>query len=164
MIRMRGLRWRVANDAEWEALLSRVGRCGGGVRLAVFDVALRRWKHRAALDAALGAWTVGWDAIELAERLQGAGVPASAVMGARTLLRDAQIVARQAVGALEHPQVGASPAPQAAYRLSETPAPPKSAAPLFAADTRSVLREMLGYSGARIAELLEAGVVAETLV
>ena len=57
-------------------------------------------------------------------------------MGARTLLRDPQVAARQAVGALEHPQVGPSPAPQAAYRLSKTPAPPKSAAPLFASSTR----------------------------
>ena len=140
---MRGSRWRVANDAEWEALLSEWGDADVACD-SRFSTALRRWKHREALDAALGAWTVGWDAIELAERLQRAGVPASAVMGARTLLRDAQIVARQAVGALEHPQVGASPAPQAAYRLSETPAPPKSAGPLFAADTRSVLGRCWG--------------------
>ncbi len=151
------------DDAEWAALLREWGDADVACD-SRFSTSLRRWKHREALDAALGVWTMGWDAIELAERLQRAGVAASAVMGARTLLRDAQIVARQAVGALEHPQVGASPAPQAAYRLSETPSPPKSAAPLFAADTRSVLGEILGYSAERIGGLVAAGVVAETLV
>ena len=149
-------------DADWEALLSVWGdaEAAGDRR---FRTALRRWKHREALDARLGAWTAGFDAPELAERLQGAGAPASAVMGARTLLRDPQIAARQAVGGLEHAQVGLSPAPQAAYRLSATPAPPKSAAPLFARDTRPVLAALLGYSPERIEELIAAGVIAETL-
>ena len=150
------------SDAEWESLLS-VWRSEAAAADPRFATALRRWKQRAALDAALSAWTRQWEPLELAERLQRLGVPASAVMGARTLLRDPQIAARQAVGTLPHPQVGPSPAPQAAYRLSETPAPPRSAAPLFAADTRSVLADILGYSSERIEALLNAGAAAETL-
>lgn len=150
------------NDAEWEALLG-IWNNADIARDRRFRTALRRWKHRAVLDDLLAAWTVHFDALELAERLQDAGVPASAVMGARTLLRDPQVAARQAVGALEHPQVGPSPAPQAAYRLSETPAPPKSAAPLFARDTRPVLTELLGYSAERIDALIAAGEAADTL-
>ena len=150
------------NDAEWEALLG-VWNNADAASDRRFGTALRRWKHRAMLDDLLGAWTVQFPALELAERLQAAGVPASAVMGARTLLRDPQVAARQAVGALEHPQVGPSPAPQAAYRLSETPAPPKSAAPLFARDTRPVLTELLGYSAERIDALIAAGAAADTL-
>ena len=84
-------------------------------------------------------------------------------MGARTLLRDEQVQARQSVGGLDHPQIGLSPAPQAAYRLSETPAPPKNAAPLFAVDTVPALREILGYSEERIAELIESGVASDRL-
>ena len=84
-------------------------------------------------------------------------------MGARALLRDEQVLARQSVGGLAHAQVGLSPAPQAAYRLSETPAPPKNAAPLFAADTVPVLREILGYSESQTAELLESGAVSDRL-
>ncbi len=150
------------NDAEWDALLG-VWRDAAAASDLRFRTALRRWKHREALDNLLAEWTVQFDPLELAERLQAAGVPASAVMGARTLLRDPQVAARQAVGALQHPQVGPSPAPQAAYRLSETPAPPKSAAPLFARDTRPVLAELLGYSAERIDALIAAGVAADTL-
>lgn len=150
------------NDAEWEALLG-VWNNAAAARDRRFRTALRRWKHREALDGLLGAWTLQFDALELAERLQAAGVPASAVMGARTLLRDPQVAARQAVGALAHPQVGPSPAPQAAYRLSATPAPPKSAAPLFARDTRPVLAELLGYSAEQIDALIAAGIAADTL-
>ncbi len=150
------------NDVEWEALLG-VWRDDAAAVDPRFATALRRWKHRAALDALLAQWTAQFEALELAERLQRAGAPASAVMGARTLLRDPQVAARQAVGALEHPQVGPSPAPQAAYRLSETPAPPKSAAPLFAGGTRPVLANLLGYSPERIDQLIATGAAAETL-
>lgn len=150
------------NDAEWEALLS-VWRDDATAADPRFNTALRRWKHREALDALLAQWTAQSEALELAERLQRAGAPASAVMGARTLLRDPQVAARQSVGALEHPQVGPSPAPQAAYRLSETPAPPKSAAPLFANDTRPVLTNLLGYPPERINQLIATGAAAETL-
>ena len=150
------------SDTEWAALLS-VWRDDAVAADPRFATALRRWKHRAALDALLAQWTAQFEALELAERLQRAGAPASAVMGARTLLRDPQIAARQAVGALEHPQVGPSPAPQAAYRLSETPAPPKSAAPLFAGGTRPVLADLLGYSPERIDQLIATGGAAETL-
>ena len=150
------------DDEEWAGLLSVwcADAVAGDRR---FSTGLRRWRHRAVLDRLLGGWTVGFDPIELAERLQDAGVPASPVMGARTLLRDEQVLARQSVGGLMHPQVGLSPAPQAAYRLSETPAPPKHAAPLFAADTVPVMREILGYSEERIVELLESGAASDRL-
>ncbi len=149
-------------DAEWEALLSVWGNASVASDRR-FATCLRRWRHRAALDQCLGEWTTRWNPFELAERLQAAGAPASPVMGARSLLRDEQVRARQSVGGLPHPQVGLSPAPQAAFRLSQTPAPPKNAAPLFAADTVPVLREILGYSEARIAELLESGVASDRL-
>lgn len=150
------------SDAEWDGLLSiwRDDVVAGDGR---FSTGLRRWRHRAVLDELLGEWTVSLDPIELAERLQDAGVPASAVMGARTLLRDEQVLARGSVGGLMHPQVGLSPAPQAAFRLSLTPAPPKHAAPLFAADTVPVMRETLGYSEERIAELLASGAASDRL-
>ncbi len=150
------------DDDEWEALLG-VWREEAVVCDPRFRTGLRRWRHRAVLDQLLSGWTPSFDPIELAERLQDAGVPASPVMGARSLLRDEQVLARQSVGGLEHPQLGLSPAPQAAFRLSETPAPPKNAAPLFAVDTLPVLREILEYSEERIAELLESGAASDRL-
>ncbi len=149
-------------DAEWRGLMRIwADEC---IRTdSRFSTGLKRWRHRVELDRLLASWTCRHDASTLAERLQHEGVPASPVMGARTLLRDPQVAARQAVGGLEHPQVGLSPAPQAAYRLSESPAPPKSAAPLFAVDTIPVLRELLGYSEARIAELVTSGAASDRL-
>ena len=129
---------------------------GKTARVAVFAQG-----DQAASAEAAGADVVGLD--DLAERLQQAGAPASPVMGARTLMRDEHVLARQSVGGLEHPQIGLSPAPQTAFRLSETPTPPKNAAPLFAVDTLPVLREILGYSEERIAELLESGAASDRL-
>ena len=149
-------------DAEWEALLS-VWADSSVACDRRFATGLRRWKHRADLDALLREWTPLLDPFDLANRLQAAGVPASPVMGARTLLRDEHVLARQSVGGLSHPQVGLSPAPQAAFRLSDTPSPPKNAAPLFAADTVPVLRDILGYSEERIAELIESGAASDRL-
>ena len=150
------------DDSEWEALLS-VWQDEAVSCDRRFATGLRRWRNRYELDALLRAWTTKWNPIELTECLQQAGVPASPVMGARTLLRDEQVQSRHSVGGLEHPQVGLSPAPQAAFRLSETPTPPKNAAPLFAADTVPVLREILGYSEERIAELITSGAASDRL-
>ena len=150
------------SDEEWESLLS-VWCEESVVSDRCFRTGLRRWKNRAALNERLSEWTSGQDPMTLSERLQSAGVPASPVMGARTLLRDEQVQARQSVGGLNHPQVGLSPAPQAAFRLSDTPSPPKNAAPLFAADTVPVLQEILGYSQEQIAELLESGAASDRL-
>ena len=150
-------------DDDWNGLVK--VWCNDAVaRDRRFATGLRRWRHRAALDLLLSEWTRQFDPVELTERLQDAGVPASPVMGARALLRDEQVVTRQSVGGLMHPQVGLSPAPQAAIRLSRTPAPPKNAAPLFAVDTIPVLEEILGYSKERIAELLSSGAVSDALV
>ncbi len=150
------------DDAEWDALLS-VWRDDSVASDSRFATALRRWKQRAELDTLLADWTVHQDPLALAERLQEAGVPASPAMGARTLLRDEQVRARQSVGGLEHPRVGLSPAPQAAFRLSDTPAPPRCAAPLFAVDTVSVLRDILGYTEERIADLIASGTASDQL-
>ena len=150
-------------DAEWHGLVK--VWCNETVASdRRFATGLRRWRHRAELDQILSEWTRQLDPVELTERLQDAGVPASPVMGARALLRDEQVLTRQTVGGLMHPQVGLSPAPQAAFRLSRTPAPPKNAAPLFAVDTIPVLEEILGYSTEHIAELLSSGVVSDQLV
>lgn len=150
------------DDAEWQALLD-VWQDETVASDRRFRTGLRRWRHRSELDNLLSEWTSCQDPIELSDRLQQAGVPASPVMGARSLLRDEQFQARLTVGGLDHPQLGLSPAPQAAFRLSETPAPPKSAGPLFATDTIPVFREILGYSEERIAELIESGAASDRL-
>ncbi len=150
------------DDAEWAALLS-VWNDDALESDDRFVTGLRRWRHRAVLDELLSEWTVEFDPFELAARLQRAGAPAAAVEGARSLLRDEQVHARQSVGGLSHPQTGLSPAPQAAFRLSRTPAPPKNAAPLFAADTAAVLRDILGYSEERIAALIASGAASDRL-
>ena len=150
------------NDQEWAGLLSVWGE-QSVAQDRRFATGLRRWRHRAELDERMQDWTSGCDPVDLAERLQAAGVPASPVMGARSLLRDEQVLSRQSVGGLMHPQVGLSPAPQAAFRLSDTPVPPKNAAPLFGVDTVPVMREILGYSEERITEILELGAASDSL-
>ncbi len=150
------------DDAEWEALLT-VWRSDAVSTDRRFATGLRRWRNRAVLDELLCEWTSSYEPSELSDRLQRAGVPASPVMGARSLLRDEQVLSRGSVGGLMHSQVGLSPAPQAAFRLSGTPSPPRNAAPLFAADTVSVMREILEYSEERIVQLIDSGAASDRL-
>jgi len=157
------------DDADWAALLAVMAQ-DDDARSASIDgdrryaTALRRWKHRAELRESLGAWTSTQNPEALAARLQQRGVPASNVHGARDLLRDPQFLARAVAPAVEHPQVGPTPAPRPAFRLSGTPSPPPGAAPLFAADNDYVFRSLLGYDQERIDTLLEAGVTSYELL
>ena len=157
------------DDADWAALLAVMGHDDGHRRAVLendhrYATALRRWKHRAELRESLSTWTGVQDSAALATRLQQRGVPASNVRGARDLLRDPQFLERAIAPAVEHPQVGPTPAPRAAFRLSDTPSPPVGPAPLFAADNDYVFRGLLGYDQTRIDTLREDGVTSDELL
>jgi crotonobetainyl-CoA:carnitine CoA-transferase CaiB-like acyl-CoA transferase len=157
------------DDADWEALLRLVTQDDEERGTALeqdlrYATALRRWKNRTELRKSLSPWTNAQDPSILAVRLQRRGIPASSVHGSRDLLRDQQFLARAVAPAVQHPQVGPTPAPRPAFRLSGTPSPPTGAAPLFAADNDYVFRVLLGYDQERIDSLCEAGVTSYELL
>ena len=119
-----------------------------------------RVRHRETLEALIGAAFGGRTTDEWLARLHAEGVPAAPVLSVDRVLADQQVRHRDMVVELRHPAHGPTPTlgtplkVDGASRLE--PAPP----PRLGEHTDEVLAGTLAYSGARIAELRAAGVVA----
>jgi crotonobetainyl-CoA:carnitine CoA-transferase CaiB-like acyl-CoA transferase len=83
----------VTTPAEWQALVAEAGGDDGPLGDSRFATLEGRLANQDALDAAIESWTCGEDALELADRLQSAGVPAHAVMNPPLLAVDENFAA-----------------------------------------------------------------------
>ena len=149
----------VLTDAQWEGLKDVAGRplWADAER---FDTLLGRKAHEDELEAGIAAWTQTMLAEEAMALLQAKGVPAGVVQTAEDVLEhDPHLKARGFYVRLEHPELGESAYDGPQFRLSETPARLHGPAPLLGEHNEYVLREILGYDDARIAELLVEQVV-----
>ncbi|WP_461034708.1 CaiB/BaiF CoA-transferase family protein [Streptomyces mayteni] len=143
----------VRSDAQWRALNKLVDLPGDG------DLATRL-AHEDAIDAALAAWTSGQDAAALAAGLQAEGVAAAVVATGRDLVEaDEQLAARGFYQRLDHPLTGPVAHEGVVAGLAATPGALTGPAPLLGQHTGTVLRELLGLSDERCAELTAAGVL-----
>ena len=95
-------------------------------------------------------------------RLDQAKVPAGAVRTLPEALESREMKARGLVTQVPHPTAGSVPNVALPLHFSGTPVVPPVAAPLLGQHTDEVLREVLGYSQAKIAELRAAGVLGLT--
>jgi len=142
------------DDADWQRLCEATDRpeLGSDARFASLE---GRLDHSDALDAAIADWTRA-RAASVAERiLQGAGVPAHAVVhggnaGDEPQLRGHFIEAAHAIR-------GRALVESTRYRLSRSPARVERAGPTIGQDNHAVLHDLLGYDHARIASLQAAG-------
>ncbi|MBI3968699.1 MAG: CoA transferase [Chloroflexi bacterium] len=148
----------------------RAGGTGGEVRLGGdragtplddprFATLADRLAHVAALDAAIGAWTMGQEAPTVAAALQRAGVAATVVFNARDILEDAHLAERGFIVTDEHPLAGPIPMTSIPWQLHGLPPLDLRHAPVLGADNGYVLGEILGLTPEEIAQLESAGVV-----
>ncbi len=93
------------------------------------------------------------------EKLLAAGVPCAPVNDIPTALADPQTQARGMVQHVEHPVDGPVPQLGPVAKMSATPPQIQSAPPHLGEHTDEVLREFLGYSDEKIAELRAMGAV-----
>ena len=151
----------VSRDDEWAALCETLD--APALRDdARFADAPARWRHRAALDDALAAYTAGWQHSDLAARLQAAGVPAGAVLNNAGLLFDPHLTERGFYEVLaHHPDAAMPPLPYSGrpWKFAGAPDTPRKAAPLLGEHNRYVLRDMLGKSEADVATMAENGAI-----
>lgn len=143
----------VMTDAQWTAAAEIL--CCHDAR---FETASQRLAHRDALDAIVGAWMATRSAVEAAEAMRCAGVPAARVAHSRFLVEeDEQLAARGYWQRVDHPELGKSLYASPPYRVDgervELERPP-----LLGEHTREVLTDVLGLDAARIDELQLAGV------
>jgi crotonobetainyl-CoA:carnitine CoA-transferase CaiB-like acyl-CoA transferase len=108
----------------------------------------------ADLHAALAIWTESHDKISLMHELQGAGIPAGAVLNGPDLLNDPHLEARGAFLAQDRPGVGVLHYPAQPYRLRRTVPPPEHRAPLLGEHLEEVLSEEAGLSSDEIVDLV----------
>ena len=144
------------SDDEWQALCE----CSGLDHLLTdsrFRTGLKRWKHRDELKPMIEAWTSELAAMEAAETLRTAGVPAAASVWGSDIHRSEHFQARGGAVAVRPPETHTRHVLPPPWRLSETPAEIVSPAPRLGEDTQYVLSRMLGYSDDRIDALAQAG-------
>ena len=110
-----------------------------------------RRDHRAAIDAAIAAWTREQDASVLMRELQGLRIPAGAVYHGRDLLEDQHLAAREFFITQHHTYAGARRYPLQPYRFARWAGPETDRpSPTLGRDTREVLARLTSLSEEQI--------------
>jgi crotonobetainyl-CoA:carnitine CoA-transferase CaiB-like acyl-CoA transferase len=144
----------VGGDGAWR----RFARCLGWEEQASWSTLAGRLAAREEIDRRVGEWTRARSAEDAAAALQTAGVSAMPVLGPDELRTDAHLLARGAIVAVEHPEVGPERHIANPLRMSRSRLVTAGPAPLLGADTAAVLHEWLGLAEADAKALLAAGV------
>jgi benzylsuccinate CoA-transferase BbsF subunit len=149
-----------AGDDRWIALAVRGERAWNALRAEMeadgvdvpseWDRRERRVRAADAVDRAVAAWTRERNGEALMERLQAAGVEAGVVQDFADLLRDPQLAHRGHFVRVSHAELGDVLCERSGYRLSRAPGRIRNAGPRLGADSREVLREVVGLGEAEI--------------
>jgi crotonobetainyl-CoA:carnitine CoA-transferase CaiB-like acyl-CoA transferase len=118
-----------------------------------------RLEHQHLLDSAIANWTRSFEAGELESTLQSRGIPASKVATSEDMECDPQLAWRNHFIEVDHPTLGKVPVERFSYILSRTPGRITRSSPTLGGDTAYVLENMLGYSQARVEQLVALGVL-----
>lgn len=141
----------VTSDEQWMALSSLLARPD----LAGLDEGQRR-DRQDELDELIGRWCAAGDEEERAASLQAAGVAAHPVATSPALCADPQLAHRGHFVTIDHAVHGPLTVEGTRFRFSRTAPTAYRAAPTLGQDTFTVLADLLGYDGDRIAELAAA--------
>ena len=119
-----------------------------------------RLEHQDELDAAIGSWIAERDAQEVVDQFAEAGAAIAPILDIAGIFEDAQFQARETITSVEHPVLGPVRMPNVVARLSKTPGRVATAGPGLGEHNCEVLGE-LGYGPSDLAELVQAGVIAD---
>jgi len=150
------------SDTHWRALQEVLGS-PPWMREERFATLLGRKRAEEALEALLGQATRAWEAEELMQALQQAGVPAGAVRSNQGIIEDRQLAHRGHFVYYDKPDLGRHPVQRSEFRLSKAPAAHNWPTPVIGEHTREVCRDILGMSDAEIEPLIAEGVLEVAL-
>jgi crotonobetainyl-CoA:carnitine CoA-transferase CaiB-like acyl-CoA transferase len=148
----------IESDAQWQALVERLGRPAWALSPDLAHHAGRR-AHHDRIDAELGRWAADRDLAATVAELVAAGVPAAPVTDPRTTHRHPQLAARGFYEMLVHPVVGTHPVCAPPFRFASVARWLRSPAPTLGEHNREILGGLLGLADAEIDELAAAGVI-----
>ncbi|MEV4646415.1 CoA transferase [Saccharopolyspora sp. NPDC049357] len=103
-----------------------------------------RGENQVELDELIAAWTRGFDAADVLDKLHEAGVPAGRVYTAADMTADPHFAARQAIVRLMHPELGEFPMQNVVPRLSDTPGEVRSLGPELGEHNAEIYGRLLG--------------------
>jgi crotonobetainyl-CoA:carnitine CoA-transferase CaiB-like acyl-CoA transferase len=135
----------VWNDDDWNRLQDVMSRPDWAAN-GMFSSTESRLANVDELEKRLEEWTMTQDRDALAQRLQGAGLEAAPVADMADLYADAQLTHREHFRPLERPEMGRHHVQTVGFRLSETPAQFRYAAPTLGRDNEQVYKGILGLS------------------
>lgn len=118
-----------------------------------------RVANREELEAQIEAVSVGRTTQEWLEVFEGRGMPYAAVNDVQATLNHSHTRARDMVVEVEHGACGPLRLVNTPIKFSESRPGVRSAPPTLGQHTDELLADVLGYDGARIAALKDAGAV-----
>jgi crotonobetainyl-CoA:carnitine CoA-transferase CaiB-like acyl-CoA transferase len=124
-----------------------------------FASGIERAEHGDELDAAVAAWIGERDFDEVFRRFEEAGTAIAPIYDASDVLQDPQYRALDSIVTLDDEDLGPLRIQNVLFRLLQTPGRVRFAGRRLGQDTRRVLRERLGLSEERLAELAARGVI-----
>jgi benzylsuccinate CoA-transferase BbsF subunit len=146
----------VETDDQWRALREAIGAPAWAMDPAL-ETAAGRMARTDLIDRELGAFTAGYEPLELMAMLQAAGVAAGMVQRSSDHQQDPQLAHRSFFRRLEHPEMGDVPYEGHQYTITGYDNGPRFPAPCLGEHTYQVLAEVLGLDDDEISRVLGSG-------
>lgn len=148
----------VGNDRQFQALCSVLGRAdlAADPRYATNPL---RVQHRDELVSVIQSIFETRDAAEWLDACYRAGVPSGPINSIEQVFSHPQVLARDMLVEIEHPEAGLLRMAGIPYALSDTPGQIRLAPPLLGQHTDEVLRERLGLTVDEISNMRQNGVI-----
>jgi crotonobetainyl-CoA:carnitine CoA-transferase CaiB-like acyl-CoA transferase len=147
----------VSTDDEWESFC-RVMGSPKWTEDPKFSTLAGRKDNEDELEARVEEWTSQFEAEEVMQKMQEAGVAAGIAAKSEDVYNNPQLKHRRHFWEMEHPEVGKLPWEGPPFILSKTPAEPKKPAPCLGEDNDYVYTELLGLSDEEFVQLMSEGV------
>ena len=148
----------VSSESDWESLCRAMGN-PAWTKESRFATLQSRKEHEDELDQKIGAWTTGFTAREITEKLQASGIRAGIVNTMRDIYSDPQLKHRKQWVELEHPEIGKMHYQRPPFFLTRTPSGPERRDPLLGEHNGYFYQELLGLSEKEYQELVVEGVI-----
>ena len=149
----------VATERDWSRFCEAIDRPDLAEREGATSGPERARHMTGWLGEIIAGWFSRQTTAEATAKLLAAGLPVGPVQNAQDIVNCPHVAARQLLIDVPDPILGTVKLVGPTFKMSGSPEPVARAAPLLGEHNREILREMLGYSDQRVAELQAEGVL-----